>query len=337
MEIPTGTIADYVGRKHSLILAALVVSLGALVYASVPNFYVFLLAEFLFATATALFSGAGEAFAYDTLKKIGRTRESKKIFAKIGSLGLAGIMIGAPIGNIMAHYLGLNAPMFFMVVPCMIALVIGLTFKEPKTSHKIESKRYLNILKSGIKSFYKNKILRILAFDMISISAIAYFMIWLYQPLLQRADLDIKYFGIVHALFVLTQIIVMNNYERLEKLFGSKKRLIFAGAFSTGLFFIIGGLTSYLPLVLVVIIIGGGIGMSREPLFASYMNKHIKSSNRATVLSSITMIRKFILIIVNPAVGFMVDWSLGYTLIILGTLAIVFSFVSRVEEDYLID
>ena len=129
----------------------------------------------------------------------------------------------------------------------------------------------------------------------------------------------------------------MNNYERLEKLFGSKKRLIFVGAFSTGLFFIIGGLTSYLPVILVVIIIGGGIGMSREPLFASYMNKHIKSSNRATVLSSITMIRKFILIIVNPAVGFMVDWSLGYTLIILGTMAVVFSLVSKVDEDYLID
>lgn len=77
--------------------------------------------------------------------------------------------------------------------------------------------------------------------------------------------------------------------------------------------------------------------MSREPLFASYMNKYIKSSNRATVLSTATMLKKFILIVVNPAVGYMVDWSLSYTFIILGILAIFFSFVSRAEEGYLID
>lgn len=337
LEIPTGTVADYFGRKQSLILACGVNVIAALVYASTPNFYVFLLGEFLWAMSAAFLSGADEAFTYDTLKKISETNKSKKVFARIESFHLAGIMVGAPIGSFIAAQLGLRAPMLLLVIPFAIAFIIALTFKEPRTTQKIESKRYLNILKDGVKFFYKNKILKILALDMIFIASVAYFMIWLYQPMLKQAGIGIAYFGIVHAAFVASQILIMNNYEKLEKIFGSKKRLIFFSATITGVMFIIGGLTTFIPAVLLVIIIGGGFGLSRRPLFVSYMNKYIPSPKRATVLSAISMLRTFALVVVNPAVGLLVDWSLNYTLIILGVAAIIFSFISKVEESHLID
>ena len=337
LEIPTGVIADYFGRKQSLILAAGVNIIAALVYASVPNFYIFLLGEFLWAISTAFLSGADEAFTYDTLKKIGETNKSKKIFGKIESFSLAGIMISAPIGSFIAAQAGLRAPMLLMAIPFIIAFLISLTFREPITSKKIESSRYLNIFKDGIRFFYKNKILKILALDMIFVASVAHFMFWLYQPMLKQAGLSIAYFGIVHVFFVASEILIINNYEKIERIFGSKKRLIFFSSAITGIMFILGGLTTFLPLVLLVIIVGGGFGLSREPLFTSYINKYIPSSKRATVLSTISMLRRFVLVIVNPAVGFLTDWSLNYTLIILGIAAIIFSFTSKVEEKHLID
>ncbi|MBD3279081.1 MAG: hypothetical protein GF390_00010 [Candidatus Pacebacteria bacterium] len=51
LEIPTGAVADYLGRKHSIALGALVVAVAALIYGSIPNFYVFLMAEFFFTLA----------------------------------------------------------------------------------------------------------------------------------------------------------------------------------------------------------------------------------------------------------------------------------------------
>jgi len=337
LEIPTGTVADYLGRKFSLVLSGLFNIIATLVYSSVPNFYVFLLGEFLWATSSALMSGADDAFVYDTLKKIGKSKNSKKIFGRIESFSLAGIMFGAPLGSIIAYNFGLRAPMLFMFIPFTIAFLIALTFKEPKTIKKIESKRYINILKTGIKFFYKNKILKILAVDMVFIAAISYFMIWFYQLMLKQAGVNIIYFGLIHATFVISQILIMNNYERLEKLFGSKKRLIFFSSMITGIMFIIGGLTTLIPFVLLSIIIGGGFGLSRGPLLSNYMNKYIPSPQRATVISTISMLRQFILAIVNPIVGLSVDWSLNYTLIILGTAALVFSFLSKVEESHLID
>ena len=129
----------------------------------------------------------------------------------------------------------------------------------------------------------------------------------------------------------------MNNYTKLERVFGSKKRLISFSAAITGVMFIVGGLTTFIPLILLATILGGGFGLSRRPLFVSYMNKYIPSSRRATVLSTISMFRTFALIVANPVVGRLADWSLNYTLIILGITAVGFSLLSRVQEEHLID
>jgi len=284
-----------------------------------------------------LVSGSDEAFVYDTLKKAKETKRSKEVFAKLESFGLAGILTGAPLGSIIAAKLGLRMPMLLLVVPFTIAALVASTLREPKITKKAKQKKYITILKDGIRFFSKNKILQILTLDMVVILSVGYFMIWLYQPMLKQAGLGIAYFGIVHASFVISQILIINNYRNLENLLRSKKRLLFFTAFVTGIMFIIGGLTTYLPIVLLVIIVGGGFALSRRPLFISYMNKYIPSQKRATVLSTISMFRRLALVIANPIIGMLADWSLNCTLIILGVVALASSFISRIEEEHLID
>ena len=97
---------------------------------------------------------------------------------------------------------------------------------------------------------------------------------------------------------------------KIERVVGSKRRLIFLSAAITGLMFIIGGLTNFIPIVLIVIVLGGGFGLSRGPLFNSYFNKHIPSEQRATVLSTIAMLETLVLVGVNLVVGVLADWSL---------------------------
>lgn len=345
LEIPTGTIADFLGRKTSIAIGAIFAIIAPIVYTSKSSFYVFLLGEFLWAISAALFSGADEALIYDSLKKTKSEKESKKVFGRFESFHLAGIMIAAPIGSFIAANLGLRAPMLLGAIPAFFAFIITLTIKEPKTaktgkkieSKKSESTRYINILKDGVKFFYNHRVLKILAIDMIFIAAIAYFMIWLYQPMLQKAGIGIAYFGLVHAAFALSQILIMNNYSFFEKLFGSKKNVLFFTAFILGAMFILAAITSNAVLIIIAIIIGGGFGLARGPLYSSYLNKHIPSKERATVLSSISMLQRFVLVIINPLIGLLIDASLFYALLILGIAAVSFSFFSRVKEEHLID
>lgn len=335
LEVPTGAIADRFGRKMSMLLGVLSCAIAVIIYTIKPDIYLFLLAEFMWAMSNALLSGANEAFIYDSLKKSGETKKSKKIFGRIESIGLAAIMIAAPIGSIVGAKFGLRMPMLLMSIPFMLAFFIGLTLKEPKHTKKSEPKNYIHILKEGMKFFYRHKILKILAIDMILISVIAYFMIWLSQPIMTKAGISIAYFGFVSALMVATEILIMNNYEKFESILKSKKKLIFISALITGLMFIIAGLTSIIPIILIAIIFGGGFGLSRRPLLISYMNKYIPSDKRATVLSTVSMFRSLTLTIANPIVGYAVDHSLNYTLIGLGAIAIIFSLISKVEERHL--
>jgi cyanate permease len=129
----------------------------------------------------------------------------------------------------------------------------------------------------------------------------------------------------------------MNTYGELEEILKSKKKMLFLSSLITGLMFLIGGLTNLIPLIIIVILIGGGFGLTRRPLFASYINKHVPSSERATILSTISMLRRFLVAIINPIVGMLVDWSLNYTFILIGIIVLTSTFFSKVEEEYLID
>ncbi|MFH0906449.1 MAG: MFS transporter [archaeon] len=340
LEIPTGAVADYLGRKWSIILGALATIVAVLVYTSSPNFYIFLLGEFIWAISAALFSGADEALVYDTLKEAGKENLSKKIFGIKNTIHLTGIMLASMAGGFIASKFGLKATMTAVIIPTIFALIIGLSIKEPKiTSEKQikKEKNYLKVIKDGLKYFKNHKVLKIITFDFLIIEVIGYLMIWLFQPMLIRAGLSLTYFGLVHAAFLLSQILIINNYTRFEKLLKSKKKIILLSALIPGILYIIGGLTNVLVITIAVIVIGGGIALSAKTLRTSYLNKHIESEKRATVLSTVSMILRIAIAIVNPIVGFLANWSLMWTLVILGFTAIISIAFHRIEEKHLID
>ena len=340
LEIPTGTVADFLGRKLSLLLGCMIGAVGVLIYASYPHFLVFLLAEVILAVSYTLISGADEALVYDSLKEIGQTHISKKVFSRMESLKLTGIVIGAISGGFVAKHLGLRMPMLVQAIPLAFAGVLAASLKEPRISQKtptLSFSAYRKILVDGVKYFWRSKILKMLTLDMVMVFAFAWIIIWFYQALLKNAGVDIAYFGIVHAFMSLSQILVINNFLRLEKWLGSKKRLLFLSAFLTGVFFIVLGVTSYVPLVIAGIILSAGFGLSRGPLFSSYMNKYIPSDKRATILSTTSMLRTFSIVVVNTVSGLLADWSIPNTLLVLGMVVMVFSFLSKIKEEDLID
>lgn len=336
LEIPTGAVADYFGRKYSLVLGAVVVAGAALIYGSVPRFEVFLLAEFLFAAAMALISGADSALLYDALKEAGRENESKKIFGKAHSFYLLGILLSAPIGSFIAARFGLNAPILASAIPFIAAAAVAWTIKEPKIHEATsESKRYLEIVKNGLSFFRGHKTLRLLALDAIVVASAAYFVIWLYQPLFIRLNVPIFYFGFFHALLVGSEIVIANNFVRLEKLFGGPKSYLRFSAIITGFVFLLTAVFPNIIMVTLFVILAGGFGLTRMELMSAYMNRFIPSEQRATVLSSISMFRRFALVFLNPAIGFTADHSLRLALFVVGLLPLLVFFFSPVEQEML--
>lgn len=339
LEVPTGAIADFWGRKASLFLGCVAGVVGVLVYTSTPSFGVFLIAEILLACSFTLMSGADEALLYDSLVAIDATERSKTAFARLASFQMGGIVIGALGGSIIATVLGsVRAPFVLQAVPMACGALVALTLCEPPRSAPAGGPlRYADILRDGVRYFARHRVLRVLTIDMVLVGCLTWLIIWLYQPVLEHAGVGLTWFGPVHAIMCVGQILVLNNVARLESLLGSNRRLLLLGAVLPGCALIVLGLTTLVPVVVLCIWITASFGLSRTALFSSYMNKHIPSAHRATVLSCISMQRTLAIAIVNPIAGALADWSIHSTLLILGAGALGLAAWSRIEESHLID
>lgn len=333
LEIPTGTVADFLGRKVSMMMGCLIGAVGCVVYVSYPSFALFLFAEIIFSISYTLLSGADEALAYDTLKELNRTEESKTVFSRMESFKLGGMLFAASLGGVIAKTLGLRWPLLLQGIPLLIACFVCWTLREPVISEKksINSLRsYVELLMGGVRFFKESKVLKLLTWDMVFVNACAWLIIWFYQALLKRVGIDIVYYGFVHSGMTLVEIFIIGRFGFLEKILGGRKRLMLFSSIVPGIFFIILGLVRNPYWTVVGILLIAGFGLTRRPLFSSVMNEYIPSEKRATILSTTSMFSTFAIVISNSIAGYLSDWSIPNTMLLVGIGLLVFSVVSKV-------
>jgi len=336
LEVPTGTVADFLGRKASLMAGCLSGAVAAVLYVSKPDIYVFMLAEIAFAVAFTLHSGADEALAYDSLKLSGREHEAKQTLAALESFKLTGIIAGTIAGGFIAARFGYAASMSLYIFPALAAFVLACMLKEPPVREVGEVRPgYLTILREGGRFFAQSPVLLLLTVELALTNALAWGLIWLFQPLLAAAGVPVAYYGIVHAVTCGGQIVFLNNVGRLETWLGSKRSLLVVSTLISGGAFVLLGLMHYWAAVVVLIVIGFAFSLPRIPVFSAYMNRYIPSDKRATVLSLTSMCRTLAIVVVNPIIGLLADWSVSYTMMILGSGLLVAGFFSRIEERHL--
>lgn len=333
-DAPSGVIADKIGRKYTVTMGCLIFAAAMLLYGSTPSLIIFFIAEFIGALGLSLVSGADEAILYEFLKEKGLTEKSKKYLGRVNSFKMAGIMVGALAGSFIASKFELNVPTLLSAIPLAIAGIIAWTFIEPKVhTKKLEKIEVFKNLKNGYRYLLKHKILRLLALDTIVVWTAAYFVIWLYQPMLENVGVAIIYFGLFQAAFVLAQIIISHNFEFLEKLFGSAKGYLRFSAIATGLAFILVAVLPSVFTIIIFILVAGGFGLSRRVFMSSYINKFIPSEQRATVLSSISTLGRLSIALANPVVGLIATQSIQVAAFCIGILPLALFFFSPIEHE----
>jgi MFS family permease len=336
-EVPTGAFADLVGRKRSMLLGCGVAIVGTLVYVSHPGFYIFLAAETILACGYTLLSGAEEALVYDTLLALDRSGESKRIFSRMESFKLVGIILGALLGGVIAKYLGLRMPMAMHVVPLTACGLVVLSLREPAQHQVLKRPGWRDLLRGGWEHFAHNRILRMLMLDMLLVGSLAWLVIWFYQALLKNAGVTIVWFGLVHALMCVGQIIFLENISRWEKWLGGKRRLLIITPVASGLCFLLLAWTRQPLLIAAAIVLCATFGLARGPLFMNYFNKFIPSEGRVTTLSMISMFRTLGIFLVNITAGMLADWSIPATMTVIGGAMIGVTVFSGIREEHLVD
>jgi MFS family permease len=332
LEVPTGALADRIGRKHSISLGSLIIALAVIVYGSIPNFYIFLLAELIFAIGYAFVSGADQALLFDTLKVNNQESEAKKVMGRYDAIYLSGMTLASLLGGVIAARFGLNAPQFATAVPMLLAALIGYTIPEPKIHSDSQQKHYLAIVKDGFMMIKNNPAVRTLAVDSVLVAAAAYFVIWFYQPVMMDLGYSIAIFGLVHSTLLLSQIVVSTNFAFLERFLGSGDAYLKNSAILVTISFVLMAAIPNAYTLAIFIIIGGGVGYTRATYITALAQKHIDSAIRATTLSSIGMLRRLALVVLNPLIGALATSSLYLAIFVVGLLPLLSLFIKSEES-----
>ncbi len=336
LEIPSGAIADFLGRKVGLSLSALSISAAAFTYSIIPNFYMFVLAETLWAFGSALMSGTSDAFLYFSLKSFGNETKLSSILGRSRTINLIALTISAPIGSLIAQFISLQFTMTCLAIIYINAFIVSLTFKEPKlVNTNYEKESYFRIIISGFRELKNNKTLRILAFDWIPINVLIFFMFWSYQVYLQAINIPIGFFGFILAGMNIINAIFSSLIPFLLKTSKKKKRFLIIINLINGFAYIFLGLTTIIPLGLAIISVIIAFGYTRYLIFVDGINTQIESENRATVLSTINMFGSLLRAILYPFVGILVELNVFYFFIGTGVLILILSLFTRSKSENL--
>lgn len=301
-EVPTGAVADYFGKKASLISGSLVWIISCVLFSFGSNFFMFTFAYLTWALGAALLSGADTALLYDILDKDNKKEHFKKYQGNAKLIGLTAISLASLLGGYIAsfsmRYTFIASAIAFFV---MFMILISIKHKEDE---KEEQENYTQIIKNSFLIIKKSSIM----IWLFVYSAIFLAIFKLTQPSTQiymnLSDLDIKYFGFASAFFFIIAAIGSKLTDRFEKKFQKYSYLILSmlmilstflvSQFVFKLGFLIFGILFFATSINSIIV-------QHEILENAPKSKH------STILSFNNLFDRLIFVMISPLWGFGMD------------------------------
>lgn len=149
-EIPTGAIADIVGKKKAVSLAFLLGAIGNVVMAFAPNYPVLIGSIIAMTLGGTFYSGSLEALVYDSLKELKKENIYEKVIGRITTMQNLGMAFAGIIGGFLYKW-NVSAP-FIMVA---VAYLIGLVYSFGLTEPSIDTEKYSwsKFVKQNVEGF----------------------------------------------------------------------------------------------------------------------------------------------------------------------------------------
>ena len=336
LEIPSGYLADVIGRKKTLILGAFLGFMGLAGYSLSYTFWGFLIAEIVLGFGQSFISGADSALLYDTLLNMKKQKKYMRYEGQMVSIGnvseaLAGLA-GAGLATI-----SLRTNYYVQTGIAFAALPIALLLVEPVVHQQLKVLKFRTILQIVHYSLIRNgKLRQNIVFSSV-IGACTLIMAWFVQPYFQEVSLPLPLFGIFWTMLNLTVGIAAFTAYRFERRMGQKLTIIMiALLIPTG--YLLAGRFQSLWGISILFLFYFIRGLA-TPVLKDYINRDTSSEIRATVLSVRNMIIRLTFILIGPAMGWLSDQKgLSTSLYCGGTvfliLAIIMAlFITLIRKD----
>ena len=308
LEVPSGALADLVGRRSLVVSAACLMVLEMAVFAFAPLggwlFPMLLLNRVLSGMAEACASGADEALAYDSLPLEDREAQWRDVLARLVKWSSGTFFVAMILGALafdpdvaasLLRVLGWGGvepvttrwPVYMTLVMSLGALGCALAMREPPRSQEPQSQNswrgaFDNIM-AGAKMVISNPKIRLLLLCAVLFDSLVRIFLTFASNYYRLVELPEFVNGFMGSSYALLGFLAAGLARKIAARHGAG----FAFALVGGLVFL--GLVGLVPATRywgVWVILPFGIGMPMMKYFLSnYLNAWTDSSLRATVLS----------------------------------------------------
>ncbi len=295
-EVPTGIVADTIGRRTSYLLGTVTLTLSTFLYVLLwqieAPFWQWAVASMLLGLGFTFFSGAVEAWLVDALTATGFSGEMETVFGRGQIVTGVAMLTGSAAGGFIAQQTSLGVP--FVLRGLILIVMFGLAFvlmhdvgfTPAKGGRPLAEMR--KIASNSIEYGWRVPAVKWLMVEALFTGGVGIYAFYALQPYLLELYGDPQAYqiaGLVAAIVAGAQIAGGIAAPRIRRLFHRRtSALIVTAGLSVVTLGLIGLVESFWA-VLGLIVIWGLLFAATMPIRQTYLNGLIPSRQRATILS----------------------------------------------------
>jgi MFS family permease len=313
-EVPTGIVADTVGRRASYLLGTLTLAASTLLYVLLwqmdAPFWQWAVVSVLIGLGFTFFSGAVEAWLVDALTATGFEGELETVFGRGQIVSGAAMLTGSVAGGFIAQLTSLGVPFVLRgaVLVVMFAVAFRLMhdvgFAPEKAGRPVTEMR--KIASASIEFGWRVPAVKWLMVESLFTGGVGFYAFYALQPYLLELYGDPEAYqiaGLVAAIVAGAQILGGMAAPRIRRLFHQRtSALIGMSALGVVALTLI-GLIDVFAAVFALIVVWGLLFAAEMPIRQAYLNCMIPSQQRATILSFDSLVGSGGGVVVQPGLG----------------------------------
>jgi MFS family permease len=352
-EIPTGYVGDRIGRRNSLAIGAALMAVSNLSYLVATDFAGFTFTFVMLSFGGTFVSGSGDAWLYDTLKEHDIESEFTRVKGRARAIGQWVSAVSLVAGGFL-YAANRYYPFYAGVAVALLSLVLVLRLPKNRAydaDESAESDRMtivdaLPVIRDQLTAPDLRSFVVYLA---LFSGAIMTMDMWI-QPIAQ-SSLQASFgptleawglaepaiIGILYAAFTVVSAVASDYASDVEELLGVRLAMLLI-PLTIAVTYVFAGIFPLLAFPMFFAMKGGNSVVA--PIYQRYINDQVESVGRATLLSSVAMLRSVAGIPFRVGSGVLATWySTSGAVAILGAVFIVgalvmYAFSPPVSADY---
>ena len=321
-EVPSGYVADLIGRKQTLVVGAVFCGIGHTLLLGADGFWTLALFETALGIGHSLVSGADIALLYDTELALERKQnEQRQVVGKLYSVRTLSEAVAGLTCSVLLLW-SMDLAVYVQAAVGWLPLVVALGLVEPPGRRMENSGHLENMAEICRYLMTHSAVLRLTFLALCIWSLTTFYAVWLLQKLWGEQGLELSHFGYLWAILSLAAALAGRWAHKVEEAIGATGVLLFIGVtpalgyLGLDAFGVAGG---YVASLTFWVSRGFGLVILRDAL-----NRRIPSEYRATANSLASFGFRGAFVITGPFVGYVFDlWGMSFTLGLLAAATLV--------------